>query len=102
MVVNPDQLDTNSNAIGEACECYVVLTGDVNESGALTSADVIALVTYVFKAGLPFSPCQASGDVNCSGQVTSGDIIYMVNTVFKGGPAPCDICPLIPSPWSCP
>ena len=101
-VANANQLDTNSNDIGEACECYVVLTGDVNASGTLSSADVIGMVNYVFKAGLPFDPCQAAGDVNCSGQVTSGDIIFLVNTVFKGGPAPCDACVLIPAQWSCP
>jgi len=80
----------------------VALTGDVSASGSLTSADVIAMVNFVFKAGLPFSPCEAAGDVNCTGQVTSADIIFMVNAVFKGGPASCNVCALIPSQWVCP
>jgi hypothetical protein len=44
----------------------------------------------------------ANGDVNCSSAVTAADIIYMVQHVFKSGPAPCDICTLIPGTWTCP
>jgi len=82
--------------------CPVSLTGDINQSGALTSADIIGLVNFVFKGGSPPQPCTAAGDVNASGTVTSADIISMVNYVFKGGAAPQDVCPLIPGTWSCP
>ena len=70
----------------------VALDGDVNQSTAITSADIIALVNYVFKSGLVPEPCEANGDVNCSGAVTSADIIHLVNFVFKSGVPPCDIC----------
>ena len=74
-------------------ECNLIIVhGDVNESGALTSADIIHMVGFVFKGGQPPEPCVAAADINCDGAVTSSDIIYMVNHVFKGGPAPCDIC----------
>jgi len=82
--------------------CPVALTGDVNLTGTLTSADIISLVNFVFKGGATPQPCEAAGDVNCSGTVTSADIIHMVNHVFKGGPAPCDVCTQIPALWSCP
>jgi len=72
--------------------CSIVIAGDVNISGAITSADVIYLVNFVFKGLAPPLPCTANGDVNCSGAVTSADIIYLVMHVFKGQPAPCDIC----------
>ena len=72
--------------------CPITLSGDVNVSGSLTSADIIFLVNFVFKGGPMPQPCEANGDVNCNGTVTSADIIYMVNHVFKGQPAPCDIC----------
>lgn len=72
--------------------CPIAMTGDVNVSGTITSADIIGLVNYVFKGGLPPQPCAASGDVNCSGAVTSADIIGLVNYVFKGGLPPCDAC----------
>ena len=83
-------------------ECPILTTGDVNVSGSLTSADIIYLVNFVFKAGPLPLPCEASGDVNCGGSVTSSDIIYMVNHVFKGGPAPCDACSIVPGLWACP
>lgn len=69
-----------------------VLPGDLNYNGSVTSADLIALVNYVFK-GTPFSdPCMSDADVNCSGFVTSADIIYLVAYIFKGGNAPCYGC----------
>ena len=81
-------------AVNSAClsGCPITLTGDVNVSGAITSADIIFMVGFVFKGGPGPSPCDAAGDVNCSGAVTSADIIYLVGFVFKGGPAPCDGC----------
>jgi hypothetical protein len=98
---NPLQEDDNGNGIGNLCECQIVLTGDVNVSGTLTSADIIGLVNFVFKSAAPPLPCEGSGDVNCSESVTSADIIYMVNHVFKGGPLPCDACSLVPGTWDC-
>lgn len=72
--------------------CPIALTGDVNEDGILSAADIIYLVNYVFKAGSVPQPIELSGDVDCSGSVTSADIIFMVGHVFKSGPAPCDAC----------
>jgi len=85
-------------ATNSACAiCPIEKTGDVNESGTITSADIIYLVGYVFKGGDPPTPCVGSGDVNCSGSVTSADIIYLVGFVFKGGDPPCDFCEMLPS-----
>jgi len=82
--------------------CPIAHTGDINESAIVNVADVIALANFVFKAGVPPSPCLAAGDVNCNGYVTSSDIIALVNYVFKGGEAPCNVCAMIPGTWSCP
>lgn len=82
--------------------CLVTLTGDVNLSGAITSSDIIRLVSFVFIGGQPPLPCVAAADVNCSRTVTSADVIALVNYIFKGGPAPCDVCTLIPGLSSCP
>jgi RHS repeat-associated protein len=82
--------------------CAVTLTGDVNQSGTITSADINYLVAYVNQGGPAPLPCAASGDVNCTGSVTNADVIYLINYVFKSGPSPCDVCPLIYSgTWDC-
>jgi hypothetical protein len=91
------------SAVNPTCVsgCLIEVPGDVNVSGALTSADIIYLVNFVFKGDVPPLPCAANGDVNCSGAVTSADIIYLVNHVFKGQPAPCDICADSPAAGTC-
>jgi hypothetical protein len=110
---NPGQEDTDLDGYGDACDncpavsnpnqsITVAVTGDVNESGTLTSADIISLVNFVFKSGPSPMPCEAAGDVNCSGTINSADIIYLVNHVFKSGPIPCDICAAAGLGWSCP
>ena len=75
--------------------CKGKITGDVNASGAITSADLIALVAYVFKSGPAPAPVTEAGDANCSGAISTEDVIYLVNFVFKSGPPPCDACTLL-------
>jgi len=63
--------------------------GDMNGDDAVSAADIVGLVNYVFRGGAE-PPCSGTaGDVNCSGAITASDIIYEVNYVFKAGPAPC-------------
>jgi hypothetical protein len=77
--------------------------GDQNEDGVVTAADIIYLVGYVFKSGLPPQPCEAAGDANCDGAVTASDIIYIVVHVFKSGPPACNVGDLIAAgTWGCP
>jgi len=73
----------------------------VNESGSITSADIIWLVNYVFKGGPAPVSCEAAGDVNCTGSINSADIIHMVNIAFRDAIV-CDVCPLIwDGRWEC-
>ena len=102
--------DDGNTTTGDGCDqvcqiepiCPIIVTGDVDVTGTLTSTDIISLVNYVFKSGPNPMPCAASGDVNCDGGVTSTDIIFMVNHVFKSGPVPCDVCSIFPAVWTCP
>jgi hypothetical protein len=93
-----EDLRHSAHADSAGC-CLIEWPGDGNNSGSVTSSDVILLVNYIFKGGLCPLPCCANGDVNCTGSVTSADIIYLVNYVFKTGVPPCDICR--DSPLSC-
>jgi len=73
-------------------DCPILVKGDINVSGTVTSADIILLVNYVFKSGPEPEPIVEAGDINCNGTITSADIIALVNFVFKSGPAPCNPC----------
>ena len=64
------------------------LRGDVNQDKSVTVADIVYLVSYLFKHGPAPTPIQ-SGDANCDGKVTISDIVYLVAYLFKHGPAPC-------------
>jgi hypothetical protein len=62
--------------------------GDANTSGNVNLADIVYLVSYLFKSGFPPIPMQ-SGDANSDGVVNLADIVYLVSYLFKHGPQPC-------------
>lgn len=102
-VANSEQEDADEDGYGDVCDnCPsvailgnpVVANGDVNASGAYTSADVIYMVAHIFKGGPAPVPVPELGDVNCDGTLTAADIIELVNFVFKSGPPPCEVCAL--------
>src|SRR3990170_1907844 len=64
------------------------LRGDVNKDKKVNLADIVYLVSYLFKFGPSPDPL-VSGDANCDGKVTIADIVYLVSYLFKVGPAPC-------------
>lgn len=82
-------LDGGGATVTESQIVYYFLCGDVNASGAHTSADIIALVNHVFKGGPAPLPVPSVGDVNQSGTLTSADVIVLVNYIFKSGTPPC-------------
>jgi hypothetical protein len=98
LVATIDSIRLASDPLATEC-CPIYLVGDVNSSAAVTSADIIYLVNYIFKGGPCPLPCCANGNVNCDGVVSSADVIRLVNYVFKSGVAPCDICH--DSPMAC-
>ena len=61
--------------------------GDCNRDGIINLADVIYLINYLYRNGLPPDPLEA-GDTNCDGTVEIGDVIYLINYLFKGGLPP--------------
>jgi len=98
---NNRQENEDGDEFGDVCDpclgdptntCQACTPGDVEESGSITSADIIYMVNHIFKGGPQPLPIPEAGDVNCSGTLTSADIIYLVNHVFKGGPVPCASC----------
>jgi len=62
--------------------------GDANTTGNVNLADIVYLVSYLFKSGFPPIPMQ-SGDANADGKVDLADVVYLVSYLFKHGPQPC-------------
>lgn len=59
--------------------------GDFNADDVLTSSDLIAAVSYVFKSGpAPDRFARADADGDCD--VSSSDIIFWVNRIFTNDP----------------
>ncbi len=86
LVANPTQADCDNDGIGDACESF--LSGDADNSGAITISDAVYLINYIFSGGP--APCPLrNGDADCSGAVTISDAVYLINYIFAGGPAPC-------------
>lgn len=70
-----------------ACDCR---PGDADNNGAISIADVVYLINYIFAGGAapaPYPIC--SGDANCNCSVSIADAVYMINYIFSGGAAPC-------------
>jgi hypothetical protein len=65
------------------------LCGDANGDQAVTAADVVFLLNYLFRDDDPPDPYGA-GDANCDGVVGAADIVYLLNYLFRGGYDPCD------------
>ncbi|MCK4403954.1 MAG: hypothetical protein KAW02_02575 [candidate division Zixibacteria bacterium] len=61
--------------------------GDANGDGMIDLADVVFLISYLYKGGIPPTPLEA-GDVNCDGEINLADVVYLINYLYRGGPAP--------------
>jgi hypothetical protein len=64
------------------------LRGDANSDGSVTVADVVYIISYLYKGGPAPSPL-GKADANCDGNANVADVIYLINYLFKGGPQPC-------------
>ncbi|MDH4223876.1 MAG: PQQ-binding-like beta-propeller repeat protein, partial [candidate division Zixibacteria bacterium] len=66
----------------------IIIRGDVNSNSELSAADVVYLISYLFRSG-PLPVIWETGDVNCDDGISVSDAIYLINYLWKGGPAPC-------------
>lgn len=65
--------------------------GDANGDGAVSVADIVYLINYLFKDG-PEPPDMNLADVNADCRVSVSDVVYLINYLFKSGPAPQQGC----------
>jgi hypothetical protein len=112
-ISNFDQINEDTDSLGDVCDnCLAIsnddqaysvpVPGDANADGLVNVADIIFILTYIWKSGPEPLPCRAAADVNCSGFVSSGDILELVIYIFKSGTPPCDVCNASGLNWSCP
>jgi|GEM_PF-1394158 len=57
--------------------------GDANSDGIVDMADLVYLISYLYRGGLPPSP-KSLGDFNQDGEVNLADIVALVNYLFRG------------------
>ncbi len=62
--------------------------GDANADGKVLLADIVYLVSYLFKQG-PAPAQLSSADANFDGKANLADIVFLVSYLFKSGPSPC-------------
>jgi M6 family metalloprotease-like protein len=86
-VYNPDQLDSNGNDVGDACD-YVC--GDANSDGVHNIFDVTFIISYLYIEGEAPDPLEAA-DANGDGTINIFDATYMITFLYLEGPEP--ICP---------
>ncbi len=63
------------------------LRGDVTGDGDVTIADILYLINYLHRGGVPPYPWEA-GDADCDGDVDDDDVDYLIDYLFRGGPPP--------------
>ncbi len=63
------------------------LDGDADGNGAISIADAVFLINYIFAAGPAPNPISL-GDADCSGAISIADAVFLINYIFSGGPAP--------------
>jgi len=53
-------------------------------------ADVLFLISYLYKAGPAPDPLER-GDLNHDSEVNLGDILYLISYLYKEGPPPLSV-----------
>jgi hypothetical protein len=66
----------------------LLICGDVNSSGQCELGDVVYLISYLYKSGMPPAAPLARADVNSSGQVELGDVVFLISYLYKNGLPP--------------
>jgi hypothetical protein len=102
IVFNPDQADSNSDNIGDACDCSCPCHADPACDSVTNILDVVKTADVAFR-GVPSNTsgpvCYpylgiAGGhtDVDCSGVTDIVDLVRMVNVAFRAGDPAVQFC----------
>jgi hypothetical protein len=92
---NPGQKDTDSNGVGDVCECTCPHQGDIEPDGFLTALDLAACIDILFAGSVDAKErwCPSPRmDLDCDGFSTALDLAVLIDHLFAGGDGPCDPC----------
>jgi PKD repeat protein len=66
---------------------FTFIYGDANGDERIDLLDILYLISYKYKGGLPPDPL-LSGDANCDSKVDLLDILFLISYKYKGGDEP--------------
>ncbi len=67
---------------------YTCLCGDANDDLIIDLGDVLYLISYLYKGGLPPEDPIERGDANNDCQINLGDLTYLIAYFYRGGYCP--------------
>ncbi len=91
-VPNPNQADSNSDGVGDAC-CCVAIRGNIDNdpTDTIDIADLVYLADYMFSNG-PQPLCPEESNIDGLGNLDISDLVFLVDYMFNNGPPPT-ACP---------
>jgi chitodextrinase len=82
-VANQDQVDSDTNGVGDAC-CCVGERGNVNQKGKVDLSDLSTLILYLL-GGEVALPCPSAANVDGIGAIDLSDLSALISYIIGSG-----------------